>query len=333
VSAFDTLLAAGVLREQADRSDLVGTCPVCKGAILAPIIGDGNPPRVLCANGCAEDAMLAAASSTGDAAWLTEKLDLATDPIIRAERWGRHLTAPIDLVCASGRHIRFDEQRDLARPQVLASTVRSYTDGTCCPALCSGADAQEVLAVVLRLCAALEIDESIAEASSWMAQFLSRHQVISGTLATPEGYWRAIGELRSANYDPTVMIGGGMSEPPVLADTETGLRYVRCADVGLFVRRRLGVSVSPQRLRAEMKRAGYEFRELQKWQPGTERHGSAVKLHTYVVPSDEAESPAIAVPPNPCVPPSTHTRAPAHTRREGGTQGYRGTETADEVAA
>lgn len=192
MSAFDRLFAAGVLVEQPDRSDLVGSCPVCSGAIIAPIIGDGRAPRVICANGCHEDAMEAAASSTGDAAWLTEKLDLAADPLVKAERWGRHLTAPIDLVCASGRRIRFDEQRDLARPQVLASTVRSYTDGIARPALCSGSDAQEVLAVVLGLCGAIEVDESIAEAASWMAQFLSRHQVITGTLATPEGYWQAL---------------------------------------------------------------------------------------------------------------------------------------------
>jgi len=248
-------------------------------------------------------------------AWLTAALGLTADPVTKAERWGRHLTSPVDLTLASGRRIKFDEGREIGKPQTLAAAVKSYTDGIARPPLYSAADALTVHGVVLRVCGHIEEDENARQADDWMAQFLARAQVITGTLTTPPAYWQALSELRAAHYDPSLLMAGGASEAPILADTITGRAYVRCADVAVFVRRRLGITISGQRLRAEMKRAGYEFVELQQWQPGTERRSDArIRVHAYIVPTTASDE---AVPPYPAVPLTPRTRAHPHARREG----------------
>jgi len=58
MSAFTALRDAGLLHEQGD--DYAGHCPACDGGLTAALIGNGDPPRVICASGCDEASMLAA---------------------------------------------------------------------------------------------------------------------------------------------------------------------------------------------------------------------------------------------------------------------------------
>ena len=256
-------------------------------------------------------------------AWLTAALRLDHDPVAGAQQWGKHPTSPADVRLASGAVVRFDEAREIVKPQELATRVRSYTAGRAAPPLYSPADAQAIYGAVLRLCGEVADDAAAEEAADWVSQFLARHHVISCDLSTPEGRWRALSQLQAAQYDPTVLIDSDVNSPPVLVDEVSGRRFIRSRDFATFVRRRLCVTASGPRLRGEMLRAGYPSREFQQWRPGAERRGGESRIRLHVYELTEPDEPRTPVPA--CTPINTRAPAHAHARSEGGTQGYGGT--------
>jgi putative DNA primase/helicase len=120
VSAFQTLRAAGVLRESG--ADFAGECPACGSRVTASALGLRDDPVPVCSGGCEAAAMLAVLADDGEA---VKRTDLAAaGRLIR--RHGRGLRY------VAGQWLAFDGIRwapgDGAAQEAAKDTARSVIE-------------------------------------------------------------------------------------------------------------------------------------------------------------------------------------------------------------
>lgn len=218
------------------------------------------------------------------AAWLTVAFGLGADPIVRAERFGRHEDARMVIVLRSKQRVTFERQADAFDARRLVRVIVTATGAIVPPYAYS--DALQLASAIVRLAETLADDDGRAEAAEWGRQFLDAargNAIYIEGLDTPAGRYGALSALVSWTpptdlppYTPAA------ERAALIVDSAHGTRLLRVSAFAAHVRGLAGRPLSWPALHGRMVEVGWEHRgEVEQRQPNG--HGR-VKVHVYAVP-------------------------------------------------
>ena len=226
------------------------------------------------------------------AARATELLGIGPDPLVRVWRESGHPDAPICAALSSGRTLRWDQQRDLFKPDTLTMPV-VLTAGLPGPSKpLTKAQAMEVAGLLAELADTYADIDAHGEVREWVDDFLRRHDVWERAMGTREAEDRHLLELygfraRALDGDRPV---ADWEVAPVLVDTDSGTRYMRTIDFADHVRKERRVTIGWPELNARLGEVGWRRLERQLWTPqGVGReHQKKVAVRVYVNRDEDA---------------------------------------------
>lgn len=207
---------------------------------------------------------------------VTDRLDLASDPVVEVKRWGRHEDSRLVITLRSNRRIVFDRARDAFEPVVLKRRVVLATDGQSAPPTFKKPEAEDVAVKLIRLANVAADADDRDEARDWTGRFLARHEHRIADVAdfsTPHGRYEVLSIIRAGRA-------------AVVRDVETEALLVSVSEMARFVRAEAGSPISWDTLHSRLSEVGWKhLGEVEQRQPkGRER----AKAHLYAVAQDDA---------------------------------------------
>ncbi len=219
------------------------------------------------------------------AAWLTVALALGSDPLVRAERYGRHVDARMVAVLESGRRITFERTADAFDASKLVQVVMVATGAQVPPY--GRADALHLAGSMIRLAELVAEADGRGEAEEWGETFLAGaapNAITIDGLDTPAGRYAALAAL--INWKPPVELPPytpAAERSALIVDGSTGTRLLRVSAFAAHVRGIIGRPLGWDALHARMVEVGWEHRgEVEQRQP---KGQGRARCHVYAVPA------------------------------------------------
>jgi hypothetical protein len=193
---------------------------------------------------------------------VSDLLGLA-DPFVASWRALPATDAPLTATTKGGVVVRWEQQRDLANPRTLLLPL--LIEGIPAPPkMPTAVQAAQVLALLVRAAATMELHDALDEARDWLDGFAGVARPVEADLADPAKKYAAAVDLeehRPAWGDP----------PLLLIDMSTGLHYLRRGDLATYVRRDRRVTIAMGALTARLAEVSVTAFDLQTWEPDVPR--------------------------------------------------------------
>jgi hypothetical protein len=194
-------------------------------------------------------------------AWLTAALglDAVGRTVVGASVFGRGPNARVDVLLSGDDRLVFERFGDLAKPSALAANLVTQVGVV---KTFKGTEAAHVAAAIFRLAKHHRESTDDDTAREWAIEYLRVAAVQEHDLGDQMERWRAFSEL--ARLNPTREAGDDRSAhalaaaSAVLADRDTGARWVRCEWFYAYVRRAAGGLYSPAALATQMEAVGWK---------------------------------------------------------------------------
>ncbi len=186
----------------------------------------------------------AGASREELAAWLTVVLGLGSDPIVSAQRYGRHEDARVALSLRSGQRVSYDRQGDLFDGRSLARRITIVT-GADVPVY-SAAEAHCIAARIVRIGELLDDDDDRAETRDWCHRFIdaaARNTVEVSGFGTPQQRFEALSVLQQRAPTDLPSYAPPAERSWVVHLADSGDLLVRVGDLAAHVRHLAGRAI------------------------------------------------------------------------------------------